>query len=411
MRLLLIAPYYDKESVGESWSTYQWVKHLSDVHDVTVLTTHFKQWCPEASPTAAKQLINWPEPQLPRTFTRLAREVKPGYFLFLFRARRWIKQNRAKLSSFDFIHQINPLAPRYPSPAIGLNIPFLIGPIAGAIPTPPGFRTECVERHWYRHLRSFDQIRLRHDPILYRTFAEAAAVIGVAPYVKEILKAIPLKSFETIAETGPLLLQPWEGPPHNQSRPIRALFVGRVIRTKGVIDAIRAVSIAKAQRIHITLDVIGEGDHLSRCQSEVESLQLADRVKFHGRLPRKSIDYWYKTSDVFLFPSFREPSGNVVFEALSCGLPVITASNGGPGFVVDRKCGFTVCPTEPAQYQEQLAQCLILLSQSPNLLASLREGAHQRMREVGMWSTRISKLNELYSQISSGFNPHDAPKP
>ena len=38
-------------------------------------------------------------------------------------------------------------------------------------------------------------------------------------------------------------------------------------------------------------------------------------------------------SDLFVFPSFREPSGRVISEALTWGLPVITTNRGRPGAI------------------------------------------------------------------------------
>ena len=56
------------------------------------------------------------------------------------------------------------------------------------------------------------------------------------------------------------------------------------------------------------------------------------------------IDDFYRAADVFVFPSYREPGGNVVFEAMSFGLPLVVGDRGGPGSAVDERSGIRVPP-------------------------------------------------------------------
>ena len=72
LNVLLIAPYYDKNVAGESWSTFKWIEGISKRHNVTVLTTHKKGWDPATSPTHANEIINWPFSSLPASLGRLA---------------------------------------------------------------------------------------------------------------------------------------------------------------------------------------------------------------------------------------------------------------------------------------------------------------------------------------------------
>ena len=75
----------------------------------------------------------------------------------------------------------------------------------------------------------------------------------------------------------------------------------------------------------VTLTQAGDGEELELCKAEAERLGVADRVNFLGRIPRQQVEELYASSDAFLFPSFREPSGSVVFEAMRHGLPVIAS--------------------------------------------------------------------------------------
>lgn len=398
LKVLLIAPYFDRNTPGESWSTFKWVEGISAVCETTVLSVHRSTWDSAGSPIAATNLVNWTEPKYPGMHGRLAWELKPGYVYFYFKARRWIREALRRGEKFDLIHQINPLALRYPSPACGLGIPYLIGPLAGSLETPAGFQDAAKEKIWFRKLRGLDRVRLARDPWLKSTYSGAAAVIGVAPYIRELLVPCAPQRFEIMAETGveELAAAPKTAP--GPGEPLRLLFVGRIIRTKGILDGIRAFARC-GETVNARLDVVGTGDLLEECKAETEKLGIADRVGFHGRLSREEVFDWYRRSHVFLFPSFREPSGNVVFEAMSQGLPVITSTLGGPGYVVDESCGIPVIPGDPEGYATRLAQAIVEFAAHPERIAALSAGALRRMESLALWPRKIEGLLSLYADV------------
>ena len=398
LRILLIAPHFDKNVPGESWSTFKWVEGISRCCAVTVLTTHSRNWSQTNSPTDSIEVIDWPDLTLPNHFARINHEMNPGYLVFYLRARRWIKQRIRNGWDFDLVHQINPLALRYPSPAAGLGIPYVIGPLAGSLITPSGFTTEGADRQWFRKLRHLDKFRLRFDPYLNRTYAGAELILGVAPYVKDLLEPCRIKQFAALSETGIDSVLPVRQSARRAGEPLRLLFVGRVIRTKGVVDAIRAVALA-GEKFPLHFDIIGDGDHMLACRAEVERLGMQNHIHFHGWLPRSDLDEWYCNAHVFLFPSFREPSGNVIFESMRNGLPVITCSVGGPGYVVDESCGIRVSPTNPRDYAIALAGAISELASDSGRLLLMSNAAIKRLEKIGLWENKIKEVTSLYQEV------------
>ena len=398
MRVLLIAPYYDRNIPGESWSTYKWVEGICARYDTVVLTSHRRGWRSENSPTQARQIVDWVDPKLPHFLRRVDWELKPTYFVFYLQARRWIRQQLKAGAKFDLIHQVNPLALRYPCPAYDVKIPYIIGPLAGSLPTPAGFAKESTDRQWFRKLRQLDQMRIRRDPWLRASYERAALVLGVAPYVKDVLSGLAIARFAEMSETGVERVATTPKQPPAPGEPLKLLFVGRVIRTKGVIDAIRAVALA-APHCHLEFNIVGDGDMLETCKQEAQRLGVGHLVHFHGRLPRGEVTRWYERSHVFLFPSFREPSGNVVFEAMSQGLPLITSTTGGPGYVVTDASGIRVVPGGPQQYAEELGQGILRLARAPDRLAQMSRAALTRVEEIGIWTAKIDRLAEIYAEV------------
>jgi glycosyltransferase involved in cell wall biosynthesis len=178
---------------------------------------------------------------------------------------------------------------------------------------------------------------------------------------------------------------------------LRLLYVGRVVRSKGVRDAIRALKRLPADA-EVFLDVVGDGDDLEQCRREAEPL-LPRHVAFHGRLPREDVQDFYRAADVLLFPSFREPSGNVVLEAMAGGLALIVADNGGPAVAVDDSCGIRVTPTTPEQFACDLAVAIQRIANDPSLLRRMRRASRWRAAEVFGWDRKIDWMCELYRRV------------
>jgi glycosyltransferase involved in cell wall biosynthesis len=404
IRALLIAPYFDKSVPGECWCTFKWIEEISKRTEATVLTTHFRRWDPSRTPIPNVKVINWPHIKLSGPLARFDNEAKPHYIYFYIRCKIWLLKQRDLLKRFDIAHQINPVGMRYPSPLSNCGLPYIIGPQAGSLETPLPLRTTFEEKKWYRKLRNFDLYRIKHDPILRKSYARAERIIGVAPYVKEHLSSIPLKSFEVMAETGPLTIEESPRKFSDGNEPLRLLFVGRLINTKGITHAIRAVKILKKQQ-PVHFNILGVGDLESECRKLVKDLDLENVVNFHGRQPRSVVYEFYQKSDIFLFPSFREPSGTVVFEALGSGLPAVVCRYGGPGHVVDESCGVSVEPADPDTFTNRLAEAVLSI-RPKSTLEGLSTGCLRRMREIASWDKRAERIIEIYREsISSKSSP------
>jgi glycosyltransferase involved in cell wall biosynthesis len=286
---------------------------------------------------------------------------------------------------------------RYASPAHGFGIPYVVGPHGGSLQTPKAFVPECRSAPLFTRLREIDGFRLEADPWLRRSFAEAACVLGVAPYVREILGSIPVRRFEVMTELG--IDEPL--PPEHVRTPtsgLRLLHVARAVRTKGLRDGIRALALLRDMP-EVTLIQAGDGEELSLCKEEARRLGVADRINFLGRVPRQRVEELYASSDAFLFPSFREPSGSVVFEAMRHGLPVIAADRGGPGHVVNDSAGIKVPVETPQQLPMSLAEAIRRLAERPQERAILSAGARRRALELGSWPAKVRWLLNLYHSI------------
>jgi glycosyltransferase involved in cell wall biosynthesis len=399
LKILVLAPACDETDVGEAWCAYQWVIGLAKRHEVTLLTMRKANRLPASKQLDNVEVVEWDDLPIVHHWERLNSMLKPGYIRFYKNARRWIRFSLASGRQFDVAHQFTPIALRYPSPVAGMGIPFVIGPLAGSLDTPKPFQPECGNAPWYTRLRGLDVFRLRHDPLLRHTYKDAHVVIGVAPYVKNLFADMPIKRFEMMSELGVNDVPKSSGYKH-RGNVLRLAHVGRVIRTKGLRDVIRAIAMLD-DSIKVTLESAGDGEDLNACRIEARALGVEDQIVFHGNISREHVEDVYRRADAFIFPSFREPSGSVIFESLRHGLPVITTDLGGPAYVVDESCGIRVPAETPDKLAAHLATAIKQLAQNPGLISRLSEGALNRIQTVGMWPKKIDWLSNLYEEILS----------
>lgn len=410
MKLLYLTPSMNKMSVGEAYVAFKWADALSELVDLTVLTFHpvdpahgnLQEQLPKA------RVVAWPTPRYPKSLSRLVAMLKPTYPLYARQVRRWLRQARAEGEAFDLAHQIMPQAARYTSPLQGSGIPYIIGPLGGSLSTPEAFRAEdAASAPWFTKLRQLDHLRFRRDPFLRRTYKEAEMVLGVAPYVRDVLGAIPLKRFEVVLELGVDAVPPPR--PAREGAGLRLLHVGRGVRTKGLRDVVRAMGHLK-DLPDITLVSAGTGPELEICKAEAARLGVADRITFKGQIPRPEVETLYQTSDIFAFPSFREPAGNVVYEAMRNSLPVIAAARGGPDFIVDDSVGLRIPVTEPERYARDIAQAIRTLYHDPAERQRLGAGARNKLEREGLWDAKARHLCGLYEDVLRG-QAGNAPAP
>jgi glycosyltransferase involved in cell wall biosynthesis len=110
-----------------------------------------------------------------------------------------------------------------------------------------------------------------------------------------------------------------------EQKPVHLLFVSRLLKTKGLLETIKATLMLKEKDFDIRLDVLGDGEMLNIAKAEVKENQAEDFIKFHGHISEENVRDFYRKSDILVFPTFHEEGfPMVIFSALSYGLPIVT---------------------------------------------------------------------------------------
>jgi len=102
------------------------------------------------------------------------------------------------------------------------------------------------------------------------------------------------------------------------------IYVGRITSKKGIPNLVKACIGIE----NIELTIIGPSDLKMKLELEevIEKHNL--NVKLLGEVPRHSLIQYYNNSDLFVLPSYTEGFPNVILEAASLGIPIITTDVG-----------------------------------------------------------------------------------
>ena len=147
------------------------------------------------------------------------------------------------------------------------------------------------------------------------------------------------------------------------------LYVGRLSPWKGVGDLLMAFERLRAGR-DVGLLLVGGGPGLESLRRRALSRGW-DRVFLPGFARRDRLAIFYAVADIFVLPSWSEPWGLVVNEAMACGLPVVVSSAAGCALDLVRsgENGFVY----PARDVEGLRASIEGLLDRPDLRARMGE--------------------------------------
>lgn len=173
-------------------------------------------------------------------------------------------------------------------------------------------------------------------------------------------------------------------------------FTGHLTPRKGLDTLIRAAAALVPARPKLLFVAIGRVPFGSRidCGARYEALArelgIAERFRFAGF--REDVRPAVADFDVLALPSFQEPFGRSVIEAMALGVPVVASRVGGlPEILTDGRDGLLV----PAGDVGALAQAIGSLVDDPQRRQALAQAALARVREsfdVEVLSRRIQDL-------------------
>jgi glycosyltransferase involved in cell wall biosynthesis len=163
--------------------------------------------------------------------------------------------------------------------------------------------------------------------------------------------------------------------------PVRFVFVGRLVRQKGLDVLLEALSRLPRQAC-FEVAIIGDGPLKAELTAMAARLSLVEVVRFLGWVSRADMPEVLRRADAFVFPSRDEGMPNAVLEAMASGLAVAaTAIAGNEELVEDGRTGFLVPPEDVAA----LAEVLTRLAGDRNLCWRLGRAGREKVVRDYSW--------------------------
>jgi glycosyltransferase involved in cell wall biosynthesis len=418
LRVLLLGPDCHPERVSIPRVTYCHAAALAQLHDVTLVARSSVEHDLRRAnaPFRAIEVVRTPlsDRIWSWVFRRILKSnpesqvrtalLYPFHIAFEWRAWRQLR-SRIFAGEFDVVLRLVPMSPVLPSPfAFFLRkgpIPFVIGPLNGGLPWPPGFSQLDHQREWIAGLRNV----YRFFPFARSTYRHARAIIAASSQTYSEFARYRDKLF-FVPEPGigrSACLDDARRP--ERSAKLELLFVGGLVPRKACDLALRsAATLLRNDLAHFT--VVGDGPEQNRIEELTRSLGIEKAVSFCGWISQAEALSRMRSADVFLFPTLRDNGAGVVFEALASGAVPVVVDFGGPGDIVHPDVGYKVPLTNESDIVSRIEKILADLASNRDVLIRLRQQGMTYARECLTWDAKAQATTQVLNwAVHRGVKP------
>jgi glycosyltransferase involved in cell wall biosynthesis len=423
LRILLLAPDCNPEKVSMPLVTYSHAAALAQLHDVALVVGSPSEEPVRRAKAPFRSIEVVRMPLIERIYAWSLRRIFKynfdtqvltafGYpFSVAFEWHAW-RQLRRRIfaGEFDVVLRIMPYTTVIPSPfAFFLRngpIPFVIGPLNGGLPWPPGFTQLENQKEWVANLRNL----YRYLPFARSTYRQAAAIIAASSQTYSEFAEYSDKRF-FVPEPGISSSQCFrDSRSPEPGAKLELIFVGGLVPRKACDLALRAAApLLRSDLARFT--VVGDGPERNRLEQLAKSLEIEKAVLFCGWLSHAEGLKHFRSSDVFVFPSLRDNGPGVVAEALATGAVPVVVDFGGPGDTVNPEVGCKVPLTNENNIVAQMEKILMELAHNRHRLEQLRRQGMAYVREYLTWDAKAQSTTRVLNWVVRRGPKPDLPPP
>ena len=389
---------------------WEWAYRLAQRRPILLLThIRNREAIEAAGGLAAGSEIHYVDSEwLAGPLFRLARRLFPrsehgvflvaslDFFLYDWLALRYLKREQRAGQRFELVHMPTPVTLAAPSRLHRSGLPVIRGPLNCGLHSPPGFPEQLKdESPWLIRLRELPRLL----DGLFGSTRKAKLILAATAATRESVPRRHRHKLEAMLENGidPDRFPPREWPAEpSAQQPLKLLFVGRMIRLKGVDLLLRAVAQLDPKQHPCKLVLVGDGPTRADFERLSHELGLSDQVEFTGALDQAGVAKAMADCHVFCLPSVRESGGAVLLEAMASARPVIAINYGGPAELVDSDVGVAIPPVNPEQVVGDLARALTSVFDDPQAWRERGQVGRRRVEDNWSWERKIDQAEHLY---------------
>lgn len=303
---------------------------------------------------------------------------------------------------FDVAHHATLVKYWQPTLLSRLDIPLLLGPVAGADGSPPAFRRDLPWKgRVYERLRNAAVWCGERDPLVRDAIRRSALALAATERTATRLRARGARDVQVVGAIGlgaedRRRLGELGDPPAGA---IRFLSCGRLIHWKAFHLGLRAFAAARLRQAEYW--IVGDGPARRELERLADTLGIAGQVRFFGALARSNALDKLAGCHVLVHPSLHDSGSYVCLEAMAARRPVICLDLAGPAQIVSDDCGVKVRARDPDDAVQGIAAAMTTLAGDLVLRARMGLAAERRVADRHAWEHKGEQLSRYYEQLAS----------
>ncbi len=402
IKILLSAYACEPNKGSEPGVGWNWAIHLAEKYEVFVITrTNNKESIRQFLEKNKIDTLHFYYHDCSNIMKQL-KKMPNGIFLYY---KRWQKEifslakNIVNEHDIDIIHHITFNEFRTPGKLYKINKPFVWGPIGGGQFYNPIFRKAYfskidIFKEYFRNFINFCYIHFSKD--IHCTVKKASAILIADQSTEKIMPNV--RKYYRLLETGyNLERNKIKNYSSKKLQKINLLWVGGIWPRKGLKLLIDALGESEFRSFE--LKIIGEGKDKEKCEKLINKYNLQNYIKFLGKLSYDEVNQFYDSSDLFIFTSLRDTSGNVVLEAMSHGLPVIALNHHGVGEIVTCETGDLIELSNYEQIKIELIESIKKYYFDNSLIEVKGKEGRKRLENIYTWKANMNYIDKVYKEI------------
>ena len=307
------------------------------------------------------------------------------YILWQHWAWLWVKHSGIH---FDVIHHVTMNDYRIPSEMYKAKCAKVIwGPMGGAQVTPKPLKVyeknrltatfrefvnkSCSWNPFYKKaLRSYYKIYCINN----ETQKQISHIVGKdVPLMPELALRDDYKNLPILEKTNDIL---------------KIVFVGRLIGKKGIAFLVDALSLMP-DGMDWELLIFGDGDDRALIERQIEDSGIEKNVKLMGNRPLNQIAEAYQQADIFVLPSLRETSGNVLLEAMAYAVPIVAFDTSFCKLLKEVECGIFVDTEQALEgIKEDYCKAIVMLGQDKKMAKQMGLNGYKYVNSKLTWDEK-----------------------
>jgi glycosyltransferase involved in cell wall biosynthesis len=174
---------------------------------------------------------------------------------------------------------------------------------------------------------------------------------------------------------------------------INILFLGWVIKEKGIYELIEAAKLVVAKEKNTRFIIAGKGEDFDNALEMVKENGLTDFFDFKGWVVKEKKSALIQDTHIFVTPTHNEGLSNSLIEAMASGLPCIASNvTSMPDIVINNKIGILF----DLHDVQQLSDAILNLIADTNLRETIGNNARNHIKDNFSVENLFKELNMIF---------------